>query len=62
MKFCLGGEIRMPKKYRVPIEDLKPFGIEAKKGVGIVLTKKDGEVVEATITDVRKDSVLVTTK
>lgn len=49
-------------EYKIPLEQLKKAGIDAKVGKGLSLQMKDGKIVEAKITKVGKDEVVAATK
>lgn len=50
----------MVEEYKVPIKVLEGAGFEAKEGVNISLKLSGGNVLNATITKVEKDSVIAT--
>ena len=49
----------MVEGFRVPLENLKSAGIEAKEGVNITLQLGGDKVVNAVIIKVEKDHVIV---
>lgn len=52
----------MADQYRVPMENVKGAGVEPKEGNNITLQLGGSKVVNATITKVEKDFVVVTAK
>lgn len=49
----------MAEEYKVPIKKLDQAGIEAKEGVKLTVSLNSGQTVEAKITKVAKDHVII---
>ena len=49
----------MAEGFRIPLPNLKSAGVEAKVGTNLTLQLSDDKVVDAVITKVEKDHVIV---